>query len=194
MNIWEIDKLVLFLIFLIPGFISIKVYDLMVPGEQKDFAGRLLEAIGYSAINFAILSWLIIIIHSSNFYFEHTFWYSVILVFILFIFPTMLPIVYKQLISWKPLSKYIIHPLPKPWDYVFGKGEAYWVIVHLKDGRMIGGVYDENSFASSYPVEEQIYLEEVWKLSKDGIFLEQIKRSSGIIIMRDEILSVELFK
>ena len=59
---------------------------------------------------------------------------------------------------------------------------------------MIGGVYDENSFASSFPVDEQIYLEEVWKLSEDGIFLEQIKRSSGIIIMRDEILSVELFK
>ncbi len=37
MNIWEADKLVLFLIFFIPGFVSIKVYDLLIPGEQRDF-------------------------------------------------------------------------------------------------------------------------------------------------------------
>ena len=71
MDIWQIDKLILFLLFFIPGFISTKVYNLLYPSEQKDFSAFLLEAIGYSSLNFAILSWLIIIIHSGNFYNNH---------------------------------------------------------------------------------------------------------------------------
>ena len=60
MNIWEADKLVLFLIFFIPGFVSIKVYDLLIPGEQRDFSKSILEVIGYSALNYGALSWFII--------------------------------------------------------------------------------------------------------------------------------------
>ncbi len=68
------------------------------------------------------------------------------------------------------------------------------MIVHLKDGRKIGGKYDENSFASSSPAEEQIYLEEVWRLDKKGAFIEPTERSKGMIIFKEEILSVEFFK
>ena len=32
--------LALFLIFFIPGFITLKVYDLLVPGEARDFQNR----------------------------------------------------------------------------------------------------------------------------------------------------------
>jgi len=35
MEIWEIDKLVLFIAFVIPGFISIKCYQLLFPGTEK---------------------------------------------------------------------------------------------------------------------------------------------------------------
>ena len=58
---------------------------------------------------------------------------------------------------------------------------------------MIGGIYDTNSFASACPEEEQIYLEKVWKLDHGGKFKEPIDRSQGMIILKDEILSIELF-
>jgi len=194
MDIWNINDFMLFLIFFIPGFISIKIYDLLIPSERRDFSVTFIEAIGYSAINFGLLSWLILIIHSNNFYSVHRTWYVIFLVVILFIFPALLPIIFKALLSWKPITKHVIHPIPKPWDYVFGKGESYWIIIHLKNGKMVGGVYDEQSFASSFPAEEQIYLEKVWKINEEGVFLEQIDRSEGIIVTRDEISSVEFFK
>ena len=68
------------------------------------------------------------------------------------------------------------------------------MIIHLKDGRRIGGRFDENSSASSFPAKEQIYIEEVWELDENGKFIEPIKRSAGIIVLSNEILSVELFK
>lgn len=152
------------------------------------------EVVGYSALNFAALSWLIIWIHSENFYVEHKSWYFVSVIIILFIFPAFWPILITRIWKWRLISKYIFHPIKKPWDYVFSKGEAYWVIVHLKDGRKIGGKFDSESFASSFPAPEQIYLEEVWELDKEGKFKQPIVRSQGIIVLSNEILAVEFFK
>lgn len=194
MDIWQIDRLVLFLIFFIPGFISIKVYDLLIPNGRRDFSKSLFEAIGFSAINFAVLSWPIIFINSGNFYNEHSVLYFISLLCILFIVPIFWPFVFLKISMWKPIAKNIIHPIQKPWDYVFGKKYAYWIIIHLKDGRRIGGRFDTCSFASSYPSEEQIYLEEVWKLDENCKFVEHIERSKGILILGEEILAVEFFK
>lgn len=191
---WEIDKLSLFLIFFIPGFISIKVFSLMVPTERRDFSKSVLEVIGYSCLNFAALSWLIIPIHSGEFESKHRFLYALLLFVIIFIVPVLWPVVFVKLSSWKWVAKHVLHPIPKPWDYVFGKREAFWVIVHLKDGTAVGGRFDTDSFASSYPSEEQIYLQEVWRLNQDGSFREPVARSQGIIILSTEMRAVEFFQ
>jgi hypothetical protein len=57
----------------------------------------------------------------------------------------------------------------------------------------IGGRFDTESFASSDPAEEQIYLQEVWILDEAGRFVSQVERSRGIIIMKSEIRAVEFF-
>lgn len=194
MDIWQLDKLVLFLGFFVPGFISIRIYDLLVPSERRDFSKYLFEAIGYSSLNFAALLWLIILIHSENFYVHCKILYFIFLFIIIFIIPILWPILFLKLSTWTPIARYIIHPIQKPWDYIFGKKEAFWVIIHLKNGRKMGGRYDTNSFSSSYPSEEQIYLEEVWKLDKNDIFIESIERSKGIIVSAKEISSIEFFK
>lgn len=54
-KIFEGNSLLLFLIFFIPGFVSFKIYDLLVPGERRDFSKSAFDAIAYSALNFAIL-------------------------------------------------------------------------------------------------------------------------------------------
>ena len=193
MDIWQIDRLTLFLIFSIPGFVSLKVYDLLVPGERRDFSKSLLEVVAYSAINFALLSWLIIFIHSNGFYAHHPVLYLGFLFLILFIFPAVWPLAYFKASSWSIIAKHFIHPIPKPWDYVFGKRQSFWVIVHLKDKRRIGGKFDTDSFASSHPAKEQIYLEEVWELDEKGNFIKPIQRSKGIVILGEEIVAVEFF-
>ena len=68
MDIWNADKLALFIVFFVPGFISMKVYDLLVPGETRDASKSLLDAISYSTLNFAALFWLIAILQTGDFY------------------------------------------------------------------------------------------------------------------------------
>jgi hypothetical protein len=45
--------LALFLIFFVPGFISLKVYDLLIPSEARDFTKSVFDAIAYSTLSFS---------------------------------------------------------------------------------------------------------------------------------------------
>jgi hypothetical protein len=194
MNPFDSETLRLILIFFVPGFISIKVYDLLVPSERRDFSESLFEAISFSCVNFALTYWAIVAIHSDNFQINYPICYYISSIIILFVTPTLLPIIYLKILSMPFFKNKTIHPMPKPWDYVFSQQKPFWVIVHLKDGRRIGGLYGENSFASSYPANEQIYLEGIWNLDEKGKFLERIERSEGIILSKEDFEVIEFFK
>lgn len=184
----------LFMLFFMPGFISIKIYDMLVPNESRDFSKAIYEVVAYSALNLAAFSWVIYIMARYDFYVTHPFWYALILFLMIFIFPIIWPFLLLRVSSCKCIAKYIIHPIKKPWDYMFGKKEPFWIIVTLKDGRRIGGKYDSNSFASSYPAEEQIFIEEVWELDEKGAFKKAIESSKGILIWGRDVLALEFLK
>lgn len=83
------------------------------------------------------------------------------------------------------------HPTQKPWDYIFSKRASYWAKVTLQDGTQIAGKFAENSFVSSSPAKEQIYLEETWIINDKGYLERKEERSAGVIIV-SEIAYVEL--
>jgi hypothetical protein len=190
---WELNKIALFLVFVLPGFISLFVYDQLIPSIKRDFSKSIIEIMCFSTLNFIVLSFLIYLNLKFEYYtyYQTLFYFSLLLVFILM--PVLWPFFFVIFSKSKFFRKNFIHPIAKPWDYFFGKKEAAWVIVHLKNGKMIGGKYSLNSFASSYPDKEQIYLEEVWKLDNIGKFISRIDRTKGIIIIGDDISSIEFF-
>ena len=96
MDIWNIDKLTLFLIFFLPGFISMKVYDLMVPGEPRDVSKSVFEAIAYSTLNFGVLFWLIAIIQADDFYHRHLILYSMAVAAIMVVVPACWPFLFSK--------------------------------------------------------------------------------------------------
>jgi hypothetical protein len=86
MDIWETDKLILFIAFVIPGFISIKWYELVFPGVEKESSDRLIDAISYSSINYALLIIPINYIESSNIRHSFLFLYYIFYIFIFLYF------------------------------------------------------------------------------------------------------------
>lgn len=194
MDTFTSENLQWFVLFVVPGFISIKVYDLMLPGERRDLSKALVDAITYSCINLAILYVPIVAIHRNDFPTEHRIWYYLASVAILLVAPIVWPILFTKAIRATFVRNRIILPFSKPWDYVFSKRQPYWIIVHMKDGRRVAGRYVENSYASSYPAEEQLYLEEVWRLDTNGAFTNPVERSRGIIIAARDVDMVEFFQ
>lgn len=194
MDIWEPEKIILFLALFMPGFISIKVYELIVATKHRDFSDSVPEAIGYSVLNFAVLSWLIFLISSSDFNKNSPKLYYLYIILIFFIFPIIWPLLFIWASKLKFIKRYILSPINMPWDEVFSRREAYWVIIHMKDGRKIGGKYGKFSRASAFPNQRQIYLEKLWELDNNNVFLKKIERSNGAIFFEDEISVIEFFK
>ena len=194
MDIWDANKLLLFIAFVIPGFVSLKTYELLFPGTPKESDKLLVDAVAYSSINYALLLWPIYSIETNQVRQSHPTAYVLFYVFVLLIAPIAWACVLKMLRTTEFFQRSMPHPTAKPWDFVFAQRKPYWAIVTLKDGKKIAGRYDSNSFASSSPAAEQLYLEENWVLNDDGGFDRPRTETAGILILSSEILTVELFK
>lgn len=185
------SALTLFLCFFLPGFVSVKVYDVLVPSERRDFSKALYEVIAYSTLNNVLLFPLIrLIFRNGPGLNPFVVWILAILVFV--VFPCGWPFSWIAISKTRFFSKFFVHPTQKPWDYVFGQHQPYWIIVHLKDLRKVGGLFAGRSFASSNPAPPQLYIEELWELDEGGHFIKPVEESEGIIILESEILAVEL--
>lgn len=191
MDIWDGNKFALFIGFVVPGFIAIKVYELLSPSSQPDSSKQLIDAVSYSCLNYAILLWPIFLVESGGIKSSHPQLYILFYMAVLFLSPVLIVFAWKFLRETEWVQKFVPHPTQKPWDYVFGQRRTYWVIVTLKNGEKIAGMYGPDSFASSAPSEEQIYLEEQWILNRDGGFERKAEQTLGIIILSSEIRSVE---
>jgi len=186
------ETLALFLIFFIPGFISLKVYDLLIPAERQDFTRSLFDAMGYSALNFAALLWLIALLRSGGL--SSWLWYTAMF-FLLIGMPILWPVLFLQIRKHPKVAQRITSANPRVWDDIFAKRTPYWVIVHLKDQRRIGGLYGGKSFASHSPAPPEIYLEQVWHVDENGGFTDTVvKSTAGILIMGTDILALEFFQ
>jgi Family of unknown function (DUF6338) len=185
------ELMTLFLILTVPGLVMLKVWDQIVPsGARRDFSKSVFEAISYSAINMGLFLPLVTLMRASKL---GPVLYPIALFVMLLGAPAAWPFLFRKLLATQWMTKYGLHPYEQAWDYVFGLREPFWVVVHLRDLRRIGGRFGGKSFASSSPAEPQLYIEEVWKLDANGHLGEPVERSRGIIILAKDILAVEFF-
>lgn len=193
MDIWDQNKLFLFIAFVVPGFISLKSYELLCPQPAKVSSQQLIDAVAYSCINYAIFLFPIWAIEAKSVRTSSPNLYVSFYVGVLLIAPVFWAFLLRWMRRTKFFQNLLPHPTAKAWDYIFGQRKSYWVIVSLKDGKKIGGRYAANSFATSSPAAEQIYLEECWVVNDANGFERQRTDTAGILILSAEIVTVEFF-
>lgn len=194
MNIWNINSILIFVAFVIPGFISIKIYEMLIPGPYSGSNEKIVDAISYSSINYAVFAIPIYFVESSGLANNHKLLYIFFYIFVLFVAPVGWVSIYKYLRENKFIASKLVHPIQKPWDYVFGKRMPYWVLATLNNGVRLGGYYGYDSFASSSPAPPELYLEQAWEINKDGGFERVHDDTNGLLINGGEIQFLELFK
>ena len=192
MDIWQTDKLFLFFAFVIPGFISIKCYQLAFPGTLRATSDQLVDAVAYSSINYAILLPLIVIVETKGLLAYSNVLYYLFFLFVFFVAPIVWVLIWKIVRTRDFFQRNAPHPTGLPWDFVFKQRKPYWMKVTLTDGRIIAGRYGEHSFSSSAPAEPQVYLEETWLLSDKGAFERKQNNTAGVLIISKEISHIEL--
>ncbi|NNM59283.1 MAG: hypothetical protein HKM04_05660 [Legionellales bacterium] len=194
MNVFEPNTLLLFILFFVPGFVSMKTYDLFIQNEGRKASSYLYDAIAYSAINFALMSWLIAILFRYQFYQKHMFLFAITMVLILFIIPASLGWGYATFCRTEWFKNIAHGFVNRSWDWALRKNKGFWVIVNLTDGTQIAGIFGKDSHASTHPIMEQIFLQEAWALDESGKFTSAVQGAKGVIILGEHIVSVELFE
>lgn len=195
MDFLEESKLMLFIVFMMPGFICMKVYNLLYPMQVRDFNQSILDSITYSCVIYGFNSVFILLVEYLKLSLSFPVLYSFFYFYVIFISPVALAYVWVCLRESDWLRKLnIAHPDNSPWDFVFKTRTACWVIITLNDSTKIYGKYGSGSFVSSYPHEPQIYLDECWHPNEEGGFGKKHKASAGIIVLSKDIRSVELLE
>lgn len=181
----RIDEIV---VLVVPGFVSLKVWMLINPTARLQLSNYVLDIIVYSVLNFAALAWLLAVSAESSLPIRIV---AGLIVFVAA--PTAWPLLLRAMLNSRFLRGRVVNPIPLAWDHVFGKGDACFVLVHLKNGDLIGGLYAGESFASSYPEPQEVYLSQVWCVDGQGRFKSQIEATKGVLVNRDVIEYLEFF-
>ncbi|QOX63897.1 hypothetical protein FRZ06_11420 [Anoxybacterium hadale] len=193
-ELFDIDKISLFIFLFIPGFVSIKVWRLLIPSERNSSQDYILDAISFSCFNFALTGWSIPLVLQSSFQENHSILTYGYIIAVLFVLPIVYPFIVKWILQLKFIKNILLNPMGKAWDYFFSLRSACYVLIHLKNGNLIGGIFADKSYASSYPFSEDIYLQEVWKVDAAGKFVSKIPDTKGIWICKDSIDYIEFFE
>jgi hypothetical protein len=188
----DASGLVIFIVLFMPGFVATQVFALLIPGERRDYAKTLYEVIGYSFLSYAVWSWLLIPIGLG---WSPPLWMDGAVAFVVVLLtPVALPLLYLKLARSDFFTSKVLDPCPSSWDWAFSENKKAMVLVHLRDGRRVGGVWGGGAFASSYPVPNDLYLSEVWNVEQmSGKFLNAVKDTRGLVLWGTDIEMVEFF-
>jgi hypothetical protein len=195
-DVWQQDKLLLFLLYFLPGFIASEIYRLFISSGERDFAKQLPAVIAYSAIHYSLTLWIYLIAPVG--------WpkilaaYVIVLVLPLFWAPVILLL--RNSSRWKPriftkhILTHLLQPEYSPWDQIFSDGTERWVRIRLKSGNYVGGLLARGSVTSTFPAPEQIYVSNEWKIDGEtGEFAEALE-GAGLLVNGSEIEVLELIE
>jgi hypothetical protein len=195
-NILNTATLSIFLFYVVPGVVATKVYRVLNPADQKNYADYMIELVTFSMFYLALFFWLVALINQVGIR-ANSILYNFLVFLTIFVIPALLGYVGSLLTkaSWlRKLARTLRHPTPTGWDYVFQQPRNSWVLFHLKSGKLIGGYYDHMGFVSSYPQAQEIYISQFWRVSDDGKFLTKVDRTAGGIIRAEECTFIEFFE
>lgn len=186
--------------FLIPGFVWSAVLSMLVPTRTRASEVRFLEFLTLSCINHGLWSWALFAVFQTGFVDSQPGWSAVILFGIIFVSPVILGLlsgflrqreIVGRFLGW--LGVRMVHPIPRAWDWHFSRERPSWVLVRLKDGTRVFGLFHHNSFAADDPDHRDIYLEAQFRLSEGGEWAP-VEDTDGVLILADDIAFIEFRK
>lgn len=185
------QTLELFLFFVVPGFVALKTYELVMPSENERLGDSLISLVAYSMVNLALMSPVMLLL--SGAWHDHPVRYYLGILAAVVVAPAALALGWWWLHGYLAGRGWVLDPMPTAWDYFFSRKKTRWALIHLKSGEKFGGFFGRRSHASAFPTPESLYLEEVWRVNDEGQFVERVPGSAGLIVSHAECSLIEFF-
>jgi hypothetical protein len=196
------EAVILLLYLVVPGYIAVKVYDLLAPGERRSLGDTIIDILAWSFILLMFWFWPFVTLYQYSDSLSVGLRYLIVFVLtILAVFAT--PVLAAYLLYTVRHRGFVrgmaegssSHPSPTSWDWFFSeKANNYYVRFHLKTGEKLGGYFGENSFATSFPNKQEVYIEEAWQLDEDEKFIEPIEGTKGAFVCREDCALVQFLE
>jgi hypothetical protein len=193
------ENLALAIVFIVPGWVALEAYSVVVPAERRNFGEELIRVVAVSLLNF-LLFFVVLPLglqRVPNSLGEIGLLGSLRLFMVLVLTPALLAVGVYYIRSISFISRFVVQPEPTAWDYYFREDREVLVIFYLREeagSGILGGYFGSLSRASPYPGVQQVYIEELWDLGEDGSFLSPKEQSSGAIISYNDCAFVEFFE
>lgn len=190
----KIEYLLAFAFFVLPGAISLRFFDLLVAHKDRLLKERVLEAICFSLLNFAICFWPIQFLFRNGFVDANPLLAWLLALATLVVAPAVWPRVLVLMLRFAEDRRTILPRSRTAWDHYFASlRDGVWVQAVLQDGSVVGGVFGRDSFASSYPEPGHIYIQELWQIDAQGHFVSPMNGSPGILLRPDDYRYLKVF-
>jgi len=192
--------LILFIVF--PGLVTMRVFRLFAAAKEMDWRFSLHESAFWGTVNilFAYLIWTIFVIVAPYLYkpseilaeidplnrFVESFVFLIVTAMIL-------SAVWLFFRKREFVKRYILCQDPTAWDYYFSYRQPCFILVHLKNGSLIGGYFGSRSFASAYPDKRSLFIEKVIQIDENGNFGSYVENSDGVLLREDDFEYLEFF-
>ncbi|MBV8299233.1 MAG: hypothetical protein JO083_06805 [Candidatus Eremiobacteraeota bacterium] len=194
-----VEQVLAFAALILPGFISLRVYEMRRGGEARKTSEVLLDLVVYSLVTdvaaFAAL-WLVAVIVPDRLqpFLKVSVWALAILVL-----PVAVAFMFFEL-RRRMLSLGLSRdPTAKPWDRFFERvgrfDGTFGAILTMRDGRKIGVRLIDPSYASSYPAPEQALFGEVWTIDPERArFVRPVPGSCGVLVDKADCETIEFLR
>jgi len=188
-------------LFLIPGFCMTIWLKLFVPMRPENENRDMITCILLSL--FLALPWLLYQGWLGNLSYFHRFRDLAFLVAFMLLAPLLGAVILSKIVHnpgrypWKIFEAWLgvrpVHPIASAWDKSFMSLRKGWVLVTLKDGTQIGGIWNQSAVASSDPAERDLFLRDLYRVDKDGNWTK-MSESMGMLIKADQLALIEFFR
>lgn len=193
----DIEILFYIILFVFPGLIIERIISLFIPQEKLEGERKTLQFISYSIINYVFFAYIFYLISKIKceeiliIVFLSTIILSSILTGLVISFLKRGEVIRKILERFNIFLS-INNRIPTAWQSIFYNIEECYVKIVLKDGNIIRGYLNENSYLSSNEDYKDLYLDNIYTLNKENEWIEVPNR--GVWINPSEIISIEIYK
>ncbi|QWC86416.1 hypothetical protein KLP28_06970 [Nocardioidaceae bacterium] len=195
----SVPQLLLFLTFVVPGFVYQSV-RISVRGRlplDVELSARIVRAVVASAIfglvYVAILGrHLVDAVEGRGFVLAHPRLAALLALAGGIVIPSVVALVrlpewdwVTRLREWaqERLPEFVTYDVtPTAWDKTFQSSGECFIRVLNREGRWAGGYYGANSYATSFPEPQQLFLERAYVVSEDGTFEGEVPGSAGVLL------------
>lgn len=189
-----VEQLVLVALFVLPGVSFQLIRELsrgLIPGE-RDLGERVLRPFVTSVVILAVYgtcagqALLEFLLPVNGVWFAHAFAHANQAAFLGLVLLVIVPAIVAWFLNHRDhkigASRQSTFPGQSAWQRAFAHRKDGLVRIQLKNGKWVGGWYDDRSYASGHPGQTELYLAIEYDMEPDGTFGVRSERTGGVYL------------